>query len=378
MCKLKEIESAEKSHKLKRIMLQLEQFFTTHYEIRYNLFRGVTEICKKGEKNEKFELLDQRKINTLAIEALMADIDCLDRDVFRYLQSSKASDYHPLRHYIEHLPKWDKRDRVTTLASNLSKDPFLIKLFHYWLLGMVVQWITSSPLHGNALMPILISKQQGMKKSTFCRMLLPPDLRCYYTDEFDLNSDSNVISKLSKFALINIDEYNRMSEVKSAYLKNILQMADVNGKSLRSDGYEQKQRIAHFIGTSNYKEILSDPTGPRRFIPIELSVRIGCLRINYAQLYSQLKYEISIGKRHWLTVEEERRLTRRNAAYVRRPVEEPLFNTCFTIPRDDEKSSDIHNYSITRLYEVLRKKSPTTMRNISIINSWITLMRYAD
>ena len=78
-------------------------------------------------------------------------------------------------------------------------------------------------------------------------MLRPPDLRCYYTDEFDLNSDSNVISKLSKFALINIDEYNRMSEVKSAYLKNILQMADVNGKSLRSDGYEQKQRIANFI-----------------------------------------------------------------------------------------------------------------------------------
>lgn len=366
MCKLNKTEELDGEHKLKQVMQQLDQFFSARYDYHFNVLTECTEIRAKGAKDEDFIPLRQRRLNGLAIEALYADIHCMDRDVQRYFHSSMVKEYHPLTHYIDHLPKWDKRDRMATLAGHINKDPRWQHRFHSWMLGMVVQWVNPRPVHGNALMPILISQRQGLKKSTFCRLLLPEELRRYYTDEFDLNSRTNAATKLSKYALINIDEFNRMSDTKSAKLKNILQMADANYKRCGSNEYEQKQRIASFIGTSNYREILSDPTGSRRFIPAELPERIKSMRINHAQIYAQLKYEMDIGKCHWLRPAEERRLMADNAAYTKRPIEEPLFNTCFEVPGDNEEDEDIKNLSISQIYETLRKKSPSTMRDICI------------
>jgi predicted P-loop ATPase len=367
MYKLNKSKTPDGEHKLKHVMQQLDQFFSARYDYHFNVLTECAEIRKKGvEKGEDFVPLHQRYLNGLSIEALYADIDCLDRDVYRYFHSSLIEEYHPLVHYINHLPKWDKRDRVSPLAKHISKNQSWAHLFHCWLLGMVKQWITPHPIHGNALMPILISQAQGLKKSTFCRLLLPEELRRYYTDEFDLNSRTSAAVKLSKYALINIDEFNRMGDVKSAKLKNILQMADVNCKRCGSSEYEQRQRIASFIGTANFREILSDPTGSRRFIPIELPQRITNLRINHKQLYAQLKHEIDQGKCHWLRPDEERRLIANNMAYTKRPIEEPVFNTCFAVPAEEEQGDSIKRLSISQIYDTLRKHSSSTMREISL------------
>lgn len=366
MYKLKHSENTESGHKLKQIMQQLDRYFKTHYEYHFNVITEGVEIRKRGGGDLHFVPLRERQLNGLAIEAMYVDIDCLDRDVRRYFHSPMVQEHHPLRHYIDHLPRWDKCDRVAALARHISKNITWLSLFHRWLLGMVMQWITPHPVHGNALMPILISSRQGMKKSTFCRLLLPQQLRQYYTDEFDLTTGSNAVPKLSKFALINIDEFNRMGEAKCARLKNILQMADTSTKSYGSAEYEQKQRTASFIGTANYRELLTDPTGSRRFIPIELKDRITKLRINYDQLYAQLKYEIGLKKRHWLQPCEETRLIERNVAYTKRPIEEPIFHTCFQVPSAEDAEENVKNLSISQIYETLRKYSPSTMRDISI------------
>ena len=366
MYNLKHSGSTESGHKLKQIMQQLDDYFKTHYEYHFNVITEGVEIRKRGSGDLHFVPLHERQLNGLAIEAMYVDIDCLDRDVRRYFHSPMVQEYHPLRHYIDHLPRWDKCDRVTALARHISKNITWLSLFHRWLLGMVMQWITPHPIHGNALMPILISGRQGMKKSTFCRLLLPQQLRRYYTDEFDLTTRSNAVPKLSKYALINIDEFNRMGEAKCARLKNILQMADTSTKSYGSAEYEQKQRTASFIGTANYKELLTDPTGSRRFIPIELKDRITKLRVNYDQLYAQLKYEISLKKRHWLQPCEETRLVERNVAYTKRPLEEPIFHACFQMPSEEDPEGSVKNLSISQIYETLRKYSPSTMRDISI------------
>ncbi len=366
MYNLKHSGSTESGHKLKQIMQQLDRYFKTHYEYHFNVITEGVEIRKRGDGDLHFVPLHERQLNGLAIEAMYVDIDCLDRDVRRYFHSPMVQEYHPLRHYIDHLPKWDKCDRVTALARHISKNITWLSLFHRWLLGMVMQWITPHPIHGNALMPILVSDRQGMKKSTFCRLLLPQQLRQYYTDEFDLTTRSNAVPKLSKYALINIDEFNRMGEAKCARLKNILQMADTSTKSYGSAEYEQKQRTASFIGTANYRELLTDPTGSRRFIPIELKDRITKLRVNYDQLYAQLKYEISLKKRHWLQPCEETRLVERNVAYTKRPIEEPIFHACFQMPSEEDPEENVKNLSISQIYETLRKYSPSTMCDISI------------
>ena len=74
-------------------------------------------------------------------------------------------------------------------------------------------------MHGNCLIPILVNPLQGLKKSTFCRSLLPPALRGYYTDDFDVTREGDTLRKMRSLALINIDEFNRMEEGKLARLR---------------------------------------------------------------------------------------------------------------------------------------------------------------
>ena len=53
------------------------------------------------------------------------------------------------------------------------------------------------------------------------------------------------------------------------------------------------QRYASFIGTSNQKDLLTDPSGSRRFICIEVTGKIDTKRpIDYEQLYAQAIHEI--------------------------------------------------------------------------------------
>lgn len=59
--------------------------------------------------------------------------------------------------------------------------------------AMVESWLcTDYKCHvfQNQIAPLLLSDRQGMGKSTFCRTLLPPSLRRYYTEKFDLTADS--------------------------------------------------------------------------------------------------------------------------------------------------------------------------------------------
>ena len=108
---------------------------------------------------------------------------------------------------------------------------------------------------------------------------------------------------------------------------------------------------------------LRDPTGSRRFFPIELEERIGRFRISYKQLYAQLKAELRGGARYWYTPYEEAVITEHNKRFYRRPHEEGLFFSLFRLPRNGERAEE---QSIHLLYENMRKVSPATMRDISI------------
>ena len=52
--------------------------------------------------------------------------------------------------------------------------------------AMTTQWMGLEREHANALVPVLVSSQQGLGKSTFCRQILPESLRAYYLDNLNL------------------------------------------------------------------------------------------------------------------------------------------------------------------------------------------------
>ncbi len=346
---------------LKGIMERLKVFLAEHYDFRYNTVAETYE-CRRHQSKLHFVEVDRRVRNDIVLSALEAGVDCIDRDVMRIIESSFTTSYNPIQEYINVLPPWDGRDRIEELAGRISADKLWAMVFRRWLLGMVAQWMQRCTQFGNSMVPVLIHRRHGTKKSSFCRMLLPPSLRSYFIEEF--NTESRSASKvMSKFALVNLDEIRKYSLSQMERLKSLIQLPQINLARPYRGGYQHLERMASFIGTSNHADILTDPTGSRRFFPIELEERIGRFRISYKQLYAQLKAELRGGARYWYTPYEEALITERNKRFYRRPHEEGLFFSLFRLPHNGERAEE---QSIHLLYENMRKVSPATMRDISI------------
>jgi predicted P-loop ATPase len=301
-------------------------------------------------------------MNTLSMEAMMQGVDCKDADVKRFLFSERIPTHHPFKDYIDALPEWDGTDRVTMLAARVSGNGMWLNGFHCWMLGMVAQWMGYPARCANAVAPILISTEQGMCKSTFCSILLPEELRAYYTDKFTINATSGCEQKLSTFGLINMDEFNQYNERMMTILKNLMQMKKVNYRKCFKAYFSDLPRIASFIGTSNEKSLLTDETGSRRFLCIEVEKPIDCSPIDYPQLYAQLKWELEAGKRYWLSKEEELEIQEHNKAFYRHSPEEEAFYKVFALPKEGEPSFEL---TATDIFNRLQKRFPVLFRGVN-------------
>ena len=339
----------------------LQYFLSERFDFRFNVLTEMPEYKRKGENH--YRMIDKRVMNTLSIEAMASGLDCKDADVKRFIYSEKISTYHPFKDYLSNLPEWDGVDRVTMLGARVSGNSMWLNGFHRWMLGMVAQWMGYPSRCANALAPILISTEQGMCKSTFCSMLLPDELQRFYTDKFDITSTSGCEQKLSTFGLINMDEFDRYTEKMMATLKNLMQMKRLNYRKCFRAYYSDLPRIASFIGTSNEKSLLTDSTGSRRFLCIEVESPIDCSPVDYPQLYAQLKMELEAGKRYWLTKEEELEIQEHNQAFYKQSTEEEVFFKMFRLPKEGEPCVKMTASSI---FNHLQKRYPALMRGANV------------
>ncbi len=352
---------------------QVERFMMTGYEFRANQLNDATEYRLKNSA-DTFRILGEREENSLCMEAHLQGIQCWDRDIRRYVRSLRVPMYHPFREFMNQLPAWDGCDRMEALARRVSGDALWINGFHRWMRALTAQWLGVDSLHGNSVAPVLISRKQGQHKSTFCKLLIPDVLQAYYTDHYDLNAQGGAVQKLATFGLINLDEMDKYSEKKMTLLKNIMQMPAINIRRAHQKSYSALPRIASFIGTSNHRDILTDPTGSRRFLCVEVRAKIDVSSIDHAQLYAQLKAELHAGKPHWFTPEEEAAITRHNQFFQKTGPDNDLFFQHYNIPEKSPRSfqakgnpnvEHIEWLSATAIYENLRKLHPATMRQTS-------------
>ena len=337
----------------------LQIFLNANFDFRYNLLTDMPEC--KPKNTTTYRMIDKRMMNSLSYKAMMQGIDCKDADVKRFLFSDQIVTHHPFKDYIATLPEWDGTNRVTMLAARVSGKAMWLNAFHRWMLGMVAQWLGYPARCANALAPILISAEQGMCKSTFCSILLPEELRGYYTDKFAITSTSGCEQKISTFGLINMDEFDQYTERMMTILKNLMQMKKVNYRKCFKAYFSDLPRIASFIGTSNEKSLLTDETGSRRFLCIEVEKPIDCSPIDYPQLYAQLKFELESGKRYWLSKEEEEEIQLHNRAFYRHSPEEEAFFKVFALPKDGEPCTELMSVDIHR---ILLKRFPVLMRGV--------------
>ena len=346
---------------------EVEQLLRAKYDLRYNLLTEQSEYRAKGS-DAAYEAVTKRVYKTW-----MADLQADGHNVWWVegvriaAESMHIEPYHPVKHYFDTLPQWDGTDRLRPLMQRLTTDEVLVGYLCRWMLAFVAQAQgREEALYANSVAPILISEQQGWHKSTFCRMLMPPELRMFYTDCFDLTAESQCEHRLTDCLLINLDEFDRYSARKQSTLKNLMQMPSLRMRKAHARNATTLPRIASFIGTSNTPRLLTDPTGSRRFLCVELAHAIDVdTPIEYEQLYAQCMYLLNSDERHHFTAEEVEDIELRNRAYRHLPPVEEHFRTLYRQPEEGEQPLLL---SAAELHEQLRRHNPYLMRGVNAQN----------
>ena len=311
--------------------LRLEEFLKRRYEIRFNRMTDDLEYRERNSIRFSFTTLDKRARNSIAIQALKEGIQAWDRDIDRFLHSDYVPAYNPVEEYLFELGEWDGRDRIRDLADRVTcNHPHWRNLFYRWFLSMVAHWMGRDKQHGNATTPVLIGPQ-GYRKSTFCRILLPPELRFGYTDSLDFSSKRDAERYLGRFFLVNLDEFDQISVHQQAFLKHLLQKPSASLRKPYGTSIVEMRRYASFIATSNHKDLLSDLSGNRRFICVEVTAPIDTnVSVNYDQLYAQAFHAVMHGERYWLDDADEALLKESNEDFRQVSPLEHLLMSCFT------------------------------------------------
>ena len=343
----------------------LSGFLAERYEFRFNVLTEATEFRHlSDEGNGTFRPATERDLNAICLEVHRHGIDCWDRDVARMVHSANVREYHPFRLYFQRLPAWDGRDRLHDLAARVSDSPLWIQAFHRWMLGLAAQWAgLSDGLHAHSTAPLLVSDEQGLGKSTFCRALLPPELQAYYTDNVDLARPDKVERQLTEMGLLNLDEFDRIPEKKHPLLKNLMQLSALNLRKAYRRHSQALPRIASFIGTSNSRELLSDPSGSRRFICVLVKHPIDSTGIDHAQIYAQLKAELENGERYWFSHGEENALRLHNAAFYRIYPAGEVLRRYYRAAQPGEK---VRPLSLPEIFARLRRLEPGAMAGVTL------------
>ena len=321
--------------------LRLEEFLKRRYEIRYNQMTDDVEYRVRNSTRFCFSTLDKRVRNSIAIHALKEGIQAWDRDIDRFLHSEYVPVYNPVEEYLFEVGEWDGRDRIRELADRVvCNHPHWRDLFYRWFLSMVAHWLGRDKQHGNATTPVLIGPQ-GYRKSTFCRILLPPELRFGYTDSLDFSSKRDAERYLGRFFLVNLDEFDQISINQQAFLKHLLQKPSASLRKAYSSSIQEVRRYASFIATSNHKDLLSDLSGNRRFICVEVTAPIDTnISVNYDQLYAQAFHAVMHGERYWLDDTDEALLKESNEEFRQLTPLEHLLISRFSLTSPEKEDGE--------------------------------------
>ena len=343
------------------LSIKTDEFMKRRYEFRRNMLAGEVEFRARGSYYIHFAPVTETVLNSIGLNAQAEGLALWDRDVKRYVYSDRVPVFYPLEDYLEYLPEWDGKDHIRALADTLpTANAQWRNLFYIWFLSMTAHWYRREHLYANSSLPLLVGPQ-GCGKSTWCRNLLPPSLRMYYTDSIDFSNKRDAELMLTRFALINIDEFDSVSSAYQSFLKNVLQKPVVNARQPYKRSIQALHRYASFIATCNNYDLLTDPTGSRRFICIEISGTIdNSTSIDYEQLYAQAVAALKNGERYWFTSEEEFSTTRNNEVFQQLPVEEQLFLQYFRAARPGEESLEL---SAIEILQYLQSESGIKLGN---------------
>lgn len=349
-CRPTAFASDKDSRPRKSTIMEVEAFLTARYHFRRNILSLEVEYCKieilKNGKIEKsaaqqFNVLTDAAENTLWIDMQRAGLNTDMQTLHAYLTSNYVKEFHPVKHYLESLPEWDRHDYIADLlrmvhCRDCSPEDFDFYV-RRWLVAMVAATLDDNVVNHQIF--VLLGKQ-GTYKTSFMNNLLPPELRQY----FCMKTNSQRMTKDDAFALaenvlIDMEEIDSMGRQEVNQLKAMASQPFVKDRPAYGRSKVRLPHMASFCATGNNMQFLTDETGNRRWLVFEVDYidNPWTTTINYAGVYSQIRHLLDTGFRYWFETEEIAQLNTRNRTYETPNLARELISTRYRKPGENEK-----------------------------------------
>ena len=358
----------EDKNSVRSNIVSMMKLLENRYDFRYNTVMKYVEYLPKDKGWYGYQPVEPRVQKRMTLEVQLADIRVSIKDVRNFLESDYIKNYNPIDEYLfQCYDKWDGKDHIRALARTVpTANPHWADWFYTWFLGMVDQWRGySHRQYGNSVAPLLISKQ-GYNKSTFCRRLLPPELQWGYSDNLILSEKRQVYQAMAQFMVINLDEFNQISpQVQQGFLKNLIQLPTLKYKPPYGSHVMEFPRLASFIATSNMKDILSDPSGNRRFIGVELTGPIDVsVRPNYQQLFAQALSALNNGEKSYFDAQQVKLIMKSNSQFeIIQPIDQ-YFLLYFELVEDEKEGEYL---TAAEIFDYLKKQIGSSLKVNSLM-----------
>ena len=331
--------------------LAVELFLNENYCFRRNVLNGKVEFFDKlsgqaehaTKPDEDWRPLTQEVLNSIIRRAKKEQVckkGSPKTEIMEFVHSEDVPVHNPIGEYLNQLPEWDGKNHIGQMFSRLpgitsEQQGYLAT----WLLSAVAHWLQMDTLHGNECVPTLIGAQ-GCGKTTFFHRLLPTELRQYYLDHLNLSNKFDKEMALTNNLLVNLDELDAIRPSQHSALKQTLSKSKVNGRPIYGCAQEDRLRFASFVATTNNPHPLTDPTGSRRYICLQIpdgQYIDNSGDIDYGQLYAQVKYELEVAKTpYWFSNDEVTRIQQLNQNYLVEKDIAEMVEACFRKPKKGE------------------------------------------
>jgi predicted P-loop ATPase len=241
------------------LISKLQLYLRQSYELKRNV------ITRKIEVNGQF--LDDQLFNDIWCEATKIFDKVTSEMLQRLINSSFTKNFNPLHDFLEKYKERKPTGAIDALFDSiLSTDyAFTRKFGTKWLVSIIAS------IYGqhSPLMLVLSGTLQGTGKTEFFRRLLPAELSDYYAEsKLDAGKDDEIL--MTQKLIIMDDEMGGKSKKDEKKLKEMLSKQTFSLREPYGKANVDLRRLSVLCGTTNNEDILSDPTGNRRIIPLSV------------------------------------------------------------------------------------------------------------
>lgn len=325
------LEIASKGEEVMRtgnIVIDIKMFLNKSYKFRRNVISRNIEVDGV--------LLDDKLLNTIFV-GVKTHIGKTTKDLVQsIIFSDYVLEYNPfaelLNHYVANYPKnatGHIKKVITSIHTDTPNSEIFIKK---WLVSIIAS------INGkhSPLMLVLCGGQNTGKTEWF-RRLLPDSLLKYYAEsKLDLGKDDEIL--MTKKLIIMDDEMGGKSKTEEKKLKEMTSKQTFSIRAPYGRISEDLTRLAVLCGTANDEELLSDPTGNRRILPVRvLSINHDLYNsVNKDLLFFECWLEYENGYKYELSTEDVLLLASSTEDFKRSSPEEELILKYFGKPKDHE------------------------------------------